>query len=337
MVQFFNEFKTGAAKLADLLAPSLGQGLGSMFSSYQANKALESALNDPKLKSASIDEKLSALETKMRPFGSIGEQLFNRRFQLEQQAEERRRQKELELKAEQERALMREEKAKSEELRAGIETEKLGLKREELMQKLQSQKEAESFKRGIETEKLDLLRRKQALAETTAEKKFYDEQIKKEEAKLPEENQLARQAYDRQMELINKGNLGLTATLKKFIPGNETQKDVAEFEQYNAAMEKALSNVLYGGRPANREQFNFVKSFLVSPTDSEAVIKSKMNAIGNMLGFEQKMPGEIKYTQDQLKKIKLNPNEVLMSFKGELRAVPKERYEQALAEGYILP
>ena len=93
MVQFFGEFKTGAAKLADLLAPSLGQGLGSMFSSYQANKALESALNDPKLKSASIDEKLSALETKMRPFGSIGEQLFNRRFQLEQQAEERRRQK----------------------------------------------------------------------------------------------------------------------------------------------------------------------------------------------------------------------------------------------------
>ena len=86
MVQFpfFGEFKTGATKLADLLAPSLGQGLGSMFSSYQANKALESALNDPKLKSATIDEKLSALETKMRPFGEIGEQLFNRRFKLEE-------------------------------------------------------------------------------------------------------------------------------------------------------------------------------------------------------------------------------------------------------------
>jgi len=337
MVQFFGEFKTGAAKLADLLAPSLGQGLGSMFSSYQANKALESALNDPKLKSASIDEKLSALETKMRPFGSIGEQLFNRRFQLEQQAEERRRQKELELKAEQERALMREEKARSEKLRADLEREKIGLKREELMQKLASQKEAESFKRGIETEKLDLLRRKQALAETTAEKKFYDEQIKKEEAKLPEENQLARQAYDRQMELINKGNLGLTATLGKFIPGSETQKDVAEFEQYNAAMEKALSNVLYGGRPANREQFNFVKSFLVSPTDSEAIIKSKMNAIGSMLGFEQKMPTEKKYTPEKLSKIKVPEGEILLSYKGELRSIPKEFLEQALSEGYEKP
>lgn len=85
MVQFFGHLK-GAPSLSDILAPSLGQGLGQMFATYSANNALESALSDPSLKNAPIEEKLLKIESKMRPYGSIGEQLFNRRAELEQKA-----------------------------------------------------------------------------------------------------------------------------------------------------------------------------------------------------------------------------------------------------------
>lgn len=337
MVQFFGETKPLSTRLADLLGPSLGQGLGQMYASYQANKALEDALMDPKLQNAPIDEKLSALESKLRPYGAIGEQLFNRRFQLEQQADERRRADEMAAQSAQEKALAREDRIRAEELRAKQKEQELELKREALQQKLSREQEAETFKRGLETEKLGLLKQKLDLAKTESERKFLEGQIKKEEAKLPEENLLARQAFNRQQELLNKGNLGLTAKIGQFIPGSQIQKDVAEFETYNAAMEKALSNVLYGGRPANREQFNFVKSFLVSPTDSQAVIKSKMNAIGNMLGFTEASIEAPKYSPEQLAKIKVPEGQVLMSFKGELRAVPKEYVEKALSQGYELP
>lgn len=86
MVQHFGYLK-GGPSIGDILTPSLGQGLGQMFSSYQANKRLDSILNDPQYKNAETEEKLSALESGMRPFGEIGEQLFNRRAQLEQVAQ----------------------------------------------------------------------------------------------------------------------------------------------------------------------------------------------------------------------------------------------------------
>lgn len=83
MVQYFGQLER-APGLADILTPSLGQGLGQMFSTYQANKRLEEVLKDPKYKSADLQEKLSGIESAMRPYGQIGEQLFNRRAELEQ-------------------------------------------------------------------------------------------------------------------------------------------------------------------------------------------------------------------------------------------------------------
>lgn len=97
MVQYFGQLK-GAPGLADILTPSLGQGLGQMFSTYQANKRLEEVLKDPKYKSADLQEKLSGIESAMRPYGEIGEQLFNRRAELEQlnQQEKQKQQSQLE-------------------------------------------------------------------------------------------------------------------------------------------------------------------------------------------------------------------------------------------------
>lgn len=97
MVQYFGQLK-GAPGLADILTPSLGQGLGQMFSTYQANKRLDEVLKDPKYKSADLQEKLSGLESAMRPYGQIGEQLFNRRAELEQlgQQEQEKKQSQLE-------------------------------------------------------------------------------------------------------------------------------------------------------------------------------------------------------------------------------------------------
>lgn len=264
MVQYFGQLER-APGLADILTPSLGQGLGQMFSTYQANKRLEEVLKDPKYKSADLQEKLSGIESAMRPYGQIGEQLFNRRAELEQLNQQEQEKKQLAL-----------EKKQQEAQRAELEAEKL--KRSE---------EKQAFERDVELQKLDLLKRKQTLAETDSERNFYQKLIKQQEGQeLPkdEEISLGEQSFNKQMEILKRGNLGLTAKVLRYLPG-QTQKDVAEFEQLNAPIEKALSNVLYGGRSANIPEFEYVKSYLINPTDPEAVIKAKMDILKFKLGY----------------------------------------------------
>lgn len=295
MVQYFGQLK-GAPGLADILTPSLGQGLGQMFSTYKANKRLEEVLSDPKYKSADLQEKLSGLESAMRPYGEIGEQLFNRRVQLEQLGQQEQEKKQLAL-----------EKKQQEAQRAELEAEKL--KRSE---------EEQAFKRDIELQKLDLLKRKQTLAETDSERNFYQKLIKQQEGQeLPkdEEISLGEQSFNKQMEILKRGNLGLPAKALQYFPG-KTQKDVAEFEQLNAPIEKALSNVLYGGRPANREQFEFVKSFLVSPTDPEAVIEAKMGALKSMLGYGKNLSPQPSQQMPKIGTIARNKEGVELRFDG---------------------
>lgn len=264
MVQYFGQLER-APGLADILTPSLGQGLGQMFSTYQANKRLEEVLKDPKYKSADLQEKLSGIESAMRPYGQIGEQLFNRRAELEQLNQQEQERKQLAL-----------EKKQQEAQRAELEAEKL--KRSE---------EKQAFERDIELQKLDLLKRKQNLAETDSERNFYQKLIKQQQGQeLPrdEEISLGEQSFNKQMEILGRGNLGFSAKALQYFPG-KTQKDVAEFEQYNAPIENAISHVIYGGRPNNLTETNRVKSYLINPTDPMEVIEVKMAALKSMLGY----------------------------------------------------
>lgn len=81
-------FQTGnpQGKIAEMLGMSLGQGLGQGVNTFFANRSLESVMHDKSLKGASSSEKLGKLQQALAPYGEQGQQLFQQRMQIEQQA-----------------------------------------------------------------------------------------------------------------------------------------------------------------------------------------------------------------------------------------------------------
>jgi len=73
-------------RIAEMLGMSLGQGLGNGLNTFYANRSLESVMQDKSLKNAPISEKLSALQSALMPYGETGQQIFNQRLSIEQQA-----------------------------------------------------------------------------------------------------------------------------------------------------------------------------------------------------------------------------------------------------------
>lgn len=76
------------SKIGEALGMSLGQGLGEFTGQYNANKALESVLNDEELKKKPLSERWGALQTKLAPHGKFGQAALQSRLQIEQQAEQ---------------------------------------------------------------------------------------------------------------------------------------------------------------------------------------------------------------------------------------------------------
>ena len=76
------------SKIGEALGMSLGQGLGEFTGQYNANKALESVLNDEELKKKPLSERWGALQTKLAPHGKFGQAALQQRIQIEQQAEQ---------------------------------------------------------------------------------------------------------------------------------------------------------------------------------------------------------------------------------------------------------
>lgn len=85
MAFHFTELPRRSQLLSETLGPSIGRGLGNMMNSYFANKALESVLGDKSLAEKPLSEKWNALESKLRNFGSLGQEMLQRRLGIEQQ------------------------------------------------------------------------------------------------------------------------------------------------------------------------------------------------------------------------------------------------------------
>jgi len=85
MVQVIN---TGnpQGKIAEMLGLSLGQGLGNGINTYYANKALEDVINDKSLEDKPMSEKMGKLQSALSPYGEKGQEIFQQRMQIEQQA-----------------------------------------------------------------------------------------------------------------------------------------------------------------------------------------------------------------------------------------------------------
>jgi len=81
---FLGSFQSSRGKLAAQLGEAIGGGLGELTGSYFANNALNSVINDPKLKNADSAERISALQSKLAPFGQRGEKMLLRQLELEE-------------------------------------------------------------------------------------------------------------------------------------------------------------------------------------------------------------------------------------------------------------
>ncbi len=85
MVQFFETGPSRKGQLAEILGQSLGEGLGNFAGEYFANRSLDSVLKDKSLKDAPVSERLSRLETALRPHGERGQKILQNRLMIEQQ------------------------------------------------------------------------------------------------------------------------------------------------------------------------------------------------------------------------------------------------------------
>jgi hypothetical protein len=73
-------------KLSEMLGMSLGKGIGNGLNTYFANRSLESVLHDKALEGAPQSKKLEALRSVLSPYGEKGQEIFQQRMAIEQQA-----------------------------------------------------------------------------------------------------------------------------------------------------------------------------------------------------------------------------------------------------------
>ncbi len=86
---FIGSFQGSSGRLASQLGEALGMGLGEFTGSYFANKALEDVIKDPNLKNADQQERLTALQQKLAPYGARGERMLIKQIELEGKKEEK--------------------------------------------------------------------------------------------------------------------------------------------------------------------------------------------------------------------------------------------------------
>jgi hypothetical protein len=73
-------------KLSEMLGMSLGEGIGNGLNTFFANRSLESVMQDKALEKAPITKKLEAIRSALSPYGEKGQEIFQQRMAIEQQA-----------------------------------------------------------------------------------------------------------------------------------------------------------------------------------------------------------------------------------------------------------
>lgn len=104
-----------------MLGQSLGEGLAGFTNNYLANKAMEGVINDRSLHNATQEERSTALQRALEPYGDTGLGILQRRMGIEQQREQRQHQQK-EMAA---RKVLAKELGLSEEIAEGLPAEVL--------------------------------------------------------------------------------------------------------------------------------------------------------------------------------------------------------------------
>lgn len=88
MVQIIKGGPSRSSMIAQLLGESLGKGLGEFTGDYFANKALDRVKNDESLVDAPQSERMSKLESALRPYGERGQRMLQSQLALEEQRQQ---------------------------------------------------------------------------------------------------------------------------------------------------------------------------------------------------------------------------------------------------------
>lgn len=86
MVRVIANLGNPQGKLAESLGMSLGKGLNNGLNTFFANRSLDSVLQDKALENAPVSQKLEAIRSALSPYGEKGQEIFNQRMKIEQQA-----------------------------------------------------------------------------------------------------------------------------------------------------------------------------------------------------------------------------------------------------------
>ena len=93
MVQFIKGSADPRDAATGALAYALGGGLTKGVTSHFANKALDEVLNNEEYAEKPQSEKIGLIQKALQPYGKPGEELFQKRMQIEQVAQEEKQQK----------------------------------------------------------------------------------------------------------------------------------------------------------------------------------------------------------------------------------------------------
>lgn len=92
MPHVFATSKNHQGQIAEKLGLALGSGLGTGVNTYFANKALEDVVNDEEIQKEQQSTRLGKLQQALAPYGKLGQEVFQTRLQIEQQAQQEQEQ-----------------------------------------------------------------------------------------------------------------------------------------------------------------------------------------------------------------------------------------------------
>jgi len=159
--------------------------------------------------------------------------------------------------------------------------------------------------------------------------------IQKAKAGAEDQKKIAQDAFNRQSELLKKGNIGLGSKYKAVLLGGEAAEDVGEFESLGGSMESMLKDKVSKGVLSQARFKYIIETLLPKANDRDRTIRGKLKALAQQLDLdpsaltgddpsEQKGRGEEKASSDFV---------TIEDPSGVIKKIPKDRAKAAISAG----
>lgn len=145
------------------------------------------------------------------------------------------------------------------------------------------------------------------------------------ELETPEQKSELQGVIDRQIDILNKGNLGNPLTTFGAL-SRERQEDIGEFDSLNVALESIFKDMVNKGAMSDA-RFKFMIKNLPSAHDSDRKNKGKLKAIGQILDVDVsrlQKKGESSEKKGSSERIKIQLPD------GRIGSIPAENIDKAI-------